>query len=150
MSKHDKTYTILMVDDDAEDCLLIDDAVKESCQPHELRFVRDGEELFDYLKRQGEYEDKRSSPYPDLILLDLKMPKQDGRETLRQLKDDAALRRIPVVVLTTSTAPDDVNFCYDAHANAYMIKPDSFRGLVELIRIIGNYWFELAALPSEN
>ncbi|MEE9603052.1 MAG: response regulator [Thermoguttaceae bacterium] len=150
MSKHDKTYTILMVDDDAEDCLLIDDAVKELRQPHELRFVRDGEELFDYLKRQGEYEDKRSSPYPDLILLDLKMPKQDGRETLRQLKDDAALRRIPVVVLTTSTAPDDVNFCYDVHANAYMIKPDSFRGLVELIRIIGNYWFELAALPSEN
>ncbi len=150
MSKHDKTYTILMVDDDAEDCLLIDDAVKELRQPHELRFVRDGEELFDYLKRRGEYEDGRSAPYPDLILLDLKMPKQDGRQTLRQLKDDAALRRIPVVVLTTSTAPDDVNFCYDVHANAYMIKPDSFRGLVELIRIIGNYWFELAALPSEN
>ena len=150
MSKHGKTYTILVVDDDAEDCLLIGGAIKESRQPHELRFVRDGEELFDYLKRRGEYEDERSAPYPDLILLDLKMPKQNGRETLRQLKDHAALRRIPVVVLTTSTAQDDVDFCYDAHANAYMRKPNSFRELVELLKMVGNYWFELAALPSEK
>ena len=150
MGKQGKPRTILVVDDDAEDRLLLGDAVDEACQPHKLRFVCDGEELFDYLKRRGEYEAQRSSPHPDLILLDLKMPRQDGRETLRKLKTDAQLKRIPVVVLTTSAARDDVNFCYDAHANAYMKKPNSFAELLDLVATISNYWFQLAELPSEK
>jgi len=150
MGKRVKARTILLVEDDAEDRLLLSDAVKEACRPHTLRFVRDGEELFDYLERRGQYEDKRRSPRPDLILLDLKMPRQDGREALRKLKADAKLRRIPVVVLTSSTARDDIDFCYDEHANAYMKKPNSFGDLLGLIDTIGNYWFQLAELPSED
>ena len=102
-----------MADDDGEDCLLVRDALRETGRPCDLRFVRDGEELFDYLRHEGEYEDGRDAPWPDLILLDLKMPRKDGRETLRELKSDPHWRRIPVVALTTSTAGDDVEFCYD-------------------------------------
>jgi CheY-like chemotaxis protein len=142
-----KKRTILMADDDAEDCQLVRDALKESGQPHDLRFVRDGEELFDYLRHLGEYENGQAAPLPDLILLDFKMPRKDGREALKELKTDPKLRRIPVVALTTSTAEDDIVFSYDIGVNSFITKPTTFRKWVEIIRILSKYWFEIVELP---
>ena len=147
MANRPKRYTILMADDDAEDCLLARDALAEAGQPHQLRFVRDGEELFDYLRRSGEYSDGRDVPRPDLILLDLKMPKMDGREVLLEIKADPRFKRIPVVALTTSTAADDVGFSYDVGVNSYVTKPTTFRDLIDLMNTLSKYWFELAELP---
>jgi CheY-like chemotaxis protein len=149
MLNSEQRRTILMADDDAEDCLLVRDALRETDRPYELRFVHDGEELFDYLRREGEFAEDSSVSCPDLILLDLKMSRKDGRETLQELKADPRWRRIPVVALTTSTARDDVEFCYDAGANAYITKPASFRELVEILDILGKFWFETAELPSK-
>jgi len=147
MARSGKRHIILMVDDDAEDCLLVRDALQEIGLPHELRFVRDGEELFDYLHRRGEYESPRQAPHPDLILLDLKMPKMDGREVLRALKS-AEFRRIPVVALTTSTARDDVEFSYAMGVNSYVTKPVTFRALVDIMNVLCRYWFEVVELPG--
>jgi CheY-like chemotaxis protein len=138
--------TILMADDDAEDCQLVLDALREAGQPHEVRFVRDGEELFDYLRRRGEYENGQV-PRPDLILLDYKMPRKDGREALSELKADPLLRRIPVVMLTTSTAQEDIGSTYDTGVNSYITKPVTFREWVETIELLSRYWFELVELP---
>ena len=116
-------------------------------KPQLLRFVRDGEELFDYLRHSGEYVDGDDAPLPDLILLDLKMPKKDGREVLQEIKSDPRFKRIPVVALTTSTAADDVGFSYEAGVNSYVTKPATFRELVDLMNTLSRYWFELAELP---
>ena len=147
MARGGKPYTILMVDDDSEDCLLLRDALQEIGLPHVLRFVRDGEELFDYLCRRGEHESPQQAPRPDLILLDLKMPKMDGREVLRALKSQRQFRRIPVVALTTSTARDDVECSYDMGVNSYITKPVTFRDLVDIISVLCRYWFEVVELP---
>lgn len=147
MAKYPKRHTILMADDDVEDCLLIRDALTEAGRSCELRFVRDGEELFDYLQHNGEYADGRDVPRPDLILLDLKMPKKDGREVLQQIKSDPRFKRIPVVALTTSTAADDVGYSYEVGVNSYVTKPTTFRELVDLMGTLSKYWFELAELP---
>jgi CheY-like chemotaxis protein len=141
--------TILMADDDAEDCLLVRDALRETGRPCDLQFVRDGEELFDYLRHTGEYEDARNAPSPDLILLDLRMPRKDGRETLRELKADPALRHIPVIALTTSTAGDDVEFSYSVGVNAYVTKPTSFSEWIKIVDVFSKYWFEVVELPSK-
>lgn len=143
-------YTILMVDDDAEDCLLARDALQEAGLPHDLRFVRDGEEMLDYLFGREEYVDARQAPAPDLILLDLKMPRMDGREVLRALKTDGLLRRIPVVALTTSTAEDDIDAAYDLGVNTYITKPVTFHGWVDIMRLLTRYWFEVAELPPRE
>ncbi len=147
MAKPGKPYTILMAEDDAEDCLLVREALKETRRDHDLRIVRDGEELSDYLARRGRYANGQDAPWPDLILLDLKMPKKDGREVLKELKSDPRFRRIPVVALTTSTAADDVGFSYDTGVNSYITKPATFRGLVEMMETLSKYWFELVELP---
>ena len=147
MVEFGKRHTILMVDDDAEDCQLVLDALRETNQPHEVRFVCDGEELFDYLRHRGEYEDGRCAPRPDLILLDFKMPRMDGKEALREIKADPQLRQIPVVALTTSTSEDDVTFAYDVGANSFIPKPTTFRQWVKVIQILGQYWFEAVELP---
>jgi two-component system, response regulator len=136
-----------MADDDGEDCTLVGDALRETGRPCDLYFVRNGEELFDYLRHEGEYEEGRNTPCPDLILLDLKMPRKDGRETLKELKSDPCWRRIPVVVLTTSTAGDDVGICYDLGVNSYVTKPATFRELVRIVDSLTRYWFEVAVLP---
>ena len=148
MARPGKPYTVLMVDDDAEDCLLVRDALQEIGLPHDLRFVRDGEELFDYLCRRGEHENPLQAPHPDLILLDLKMPKMDGREVLRALKSDRQFRRIPVVALTTSMARDDVEFSYDMGVNSYVTKPVTFHALVDIMKVLCSYWFEVVELPG--
>jgi CheY-like chemotaxis protein len=147
MIEFGKRRTILMADDDAEDCLLVRDALGEAGQTHDLRFVRDGEELFDYLRHCGEYENYSSAPRPDLILLDLKMPRKDGREALKELKADPQLRQIPVVVLTTSTIEEDIAFTYDMGVNSFITKPTTFRQWVEIVSILSKYWFEIVELP---
>jgi CheY-like chemotaxis protein len=150
MSSFSQRRTILMADDDGEDCGLVRDALREMGRDCDLRFVHNGEELFDYLQYRGEYAEAGDLPRPDLIVLDLKMPRKDGRETLRDLKSDPRWRRIPVVVMTTSTAGDDVNACYDLGANAYVTKPATFRKLVDLLERLTTFWFDLAELPPKR
>lgn len=147
MSPRETPYRILMADDDAEDCLLVQEALGEAGLGHELRFVRDGEELLDYLLRRGEYADGRAAPRPDLILLDWKMPRLDGRETLRLLRGGLTLRTIPVVVLSTSTAADDVCAAYELGVNSFISKPVTFRGLVDILKGLSDYWFKVVELP---
>jgi CheY-like chemotaxis protein len=149
MPKATQRRTILMADDDAEDCILVRDAFLEAGWPCDFHFVRDGEELLDYLRQDGEYVDGRNAPWPDLILLDLKMPRKDGRETIRDLKADPRLRRIPVIALTTSSAGNDVDFSYGVGANSYVTKPTTFRDLVEILDIVGRYWFQVVELPTK-
>ncbi len=136
-----------MADDDPDDCLLVSKAFKASRLCNDLRFVQDGEELMDYLHQRGNYADKALSPRPGLILLDLNMPKKDGREALKEIKSDPGLRAIPIVVLTTSKEEEDVLRSYDLGANSYVTKPVTFQGLVDVVKSLGNYWFEIVALP---
>lgn len=140
--------TILMADDDADDRMLTRDALEESRVMNDLYFVEDGEELMDYLNRRGKYADPAPAPRPGLILLDLNMPRKDGREALREIKADPNLRRIPIVIMTTSKAEEDVYRSYDLGANSFITKPVTFERLVELMRTLGQYWIEFVELPS--
>lgn len=148
MEQYHKPITILMADDDDEDCQLTKEAWEENRLVNELRFVRDGEELLAYLQRRGKYSDPDVSPVPGIILLDLNMPKKDGRESLREIKASPDLRRIPVVVLTTSKAEEDIIRSYDLGANSYITKPVTFDGLVEVVQQLEEYWFAVVELPT--
>lgn len=139
--------TLLLADDDPDDRLLVEDALEESRLAIDLRAVEDGEELTDYLNRRGKYTDPNDSPRPDLILLDLKMPRKGGHQALEEIKEDATLRRIPVVVLTTSKAEEDIARAYDLGANSFVIKPSNFGALVQMMKTLEKYWFETVALP---
>ena len=150
MKGHRTTVTILMADDDEDDCMLAHEALIESRLANDLHFVKDGEELMDYLYRRGQYAAPSRAPRPGLILLDLNMPRKDGREALIQIKNDPNLRQIPVVVLTTSKAEEDIYRSYDLGANSFITKPVTFASLVEVIRTIGKYWFEIVELPLER
>ena len=141
---------ILMADDDPDDRMMAEKAMREYRLKNKLLFVEDGEELMDYLQRRGKYADAAMFPWPDLILLDLNMPKKDGREALAEIKADQRLRRIPVVVLTTSKAEEDVIRSYDLGVNSYITKPVSFQGLAEALRLLNMYWFELVKLPGDS
>jgi len=143
-----KTIAILMADDDPDDRLMTREAFEESRLANDLRFVEDGEELLDYLKRRGKYAEPGSSPRPGLILLDLNMPRKDGREALREIKSDPELKRIRVVILTTSKAEEDILRSYDLSAASYITKPVTFESLVELVRTLGKYWLEIVELPD--
>ena len=144
------TVTILMADDDEDDCMLAREALAESRLANALYLVRDGEELMDYLHQRGKYTDRDLAPRPGLILLDLNMPKKDGREALREIKTDPQLKHIPIVVLTTSKAEEDIYRSYELGANSYITKPVTFASLVEVMRTIGKYWFEIVELPLES
>jgi CheY-like chemotaxis protein len=139
---------ILMADDDADDRMLTKDALTESRVLNDLRFVEDGEELLDYLKGRGAYTDRENYPRPGLILLDLNMPKKDGREALKEIKADPDLRRIPIVVMTTSKAEEDIYRSYDLGASSFITKPVTFDRLVELMKTMGQYWVEFVELPD--
>jgi CheY-like chemotaxis protein len=141
---------ILLADDDEEDRMLTAEALTESRVVNDFRFVEDGDELLDYLYHRGKYEHPASSPTPGLILLDLNMPRKDGREALREIKADPDLRRIPVIVLTTSKAEEDIYRTYDLGANSFITKPVSFEGLVTVMRDIGRYWIEIVELPPDR
>jgi CheY-like chemotaxis protein len=150
MNRRPQPVTILMADDDADDRLMAKEAFEESRVVNDLRFVEDGVELMDYLKRRGKYSDPAISPRPGLILLDLNMPKKDGREALKEIKADPALKSIRIVVLTTSKAEEDIYRTYDLSAASYITKPVTFEGLVEVIRTLGKYWLEIVELPGDN
>ena len=141
-----RPITILLADDDADDRMLARDALAESRLANDLRFVEDGEDLMDYLRRRGKYA-SADAPRPGLILLDLNMPRKDGREALREIKGDASLRHIPIVVLTTSKAEEDIYRSYDLGVNSFITKPVTFEGLVSVMKALGRYWFEIVELP---
>ena len=145
---HPRTaMTILMADDDADDRLMAQEAFDEVRLANELHFVEDGEALLDYLYRRGHYATRRAGQEPGLILLDLNMPKKDGRQALQEIKADPALRHIPIVVLTTSQAEEDILRTYDLGVNSFITKPVTFAGLVDLVKTLTHYWFELVTLP---
>lgn len=149
MSRIAKPITILYADDDAEDRMLVKDAWAENRLANELHFVEDGEELMDYLRRRGQYANLADQPLPGMILLDLNMPRKDGREALQEIKADPKLRSIPVVVLTTSKAEEDILRAYDLGVNSFILKPVTFQSLVDLTLTLSKYWFEVVELPSE-
>lgn len=144
-----KPITILMADDDEDDRILTQDALQESRVRNSLYCVEDGVELLEYLRREGKYSDPATSPRPGLILLDLNMPRKDGREALKEIKADAELKDIPVVILTTSIQEEDKIKGYDLGAASYITKPVNFDGLVDLMKALGRYWIEFVELPNE-
>jgi len=148
MNKDAKSITILMADDDEDDRLMAEEALKEAKLLNPVKFVKDGEELLDYLYQRGEYSNGNSAPRPGLILLDLNMPRKDGREALREIKADPELKQIPIVVLTTSVAEEDIYRTYDLGVNSYITKPVAFEGLVDVMKHLANYWFNIVKLPS--
>ncbi|HLG15502.1 MAG TPA: response regulator [Blastocatellia bacterium] len=148
MKRPSDRITILMAEDDPDDRRLTLEALEEAQLDSDLRFVGDGEELMDYLTRRGRYSDPQSSPRPRLILLDLNMPRKDGREALLDIKSSRDLRRIPVVVLTTSRSEDDIVRSYDLGVNSYISKPVTFDGLVDTVKTLGKYWLEIVELPA--
>ena len=138
---------LLIADDDPADCLLIEKAFRKAEVASPLRVVHDGTDLMDYLKRRGRYARPEDAPRPSLILLDLNMPKMDGTEFLRRLHDEPELRGIPVVVLTTSDDERDIASSYALGANAYMVKPAAFDGMVSMAKIVKAHWLEAVRLP---
>tara|TARA_R110002167_G_scaffold88122_1_gene237826 strand:- start:716 stop:1183 length:468 start_codon:yes stop_codon:yes gene_type:complete len=145
-----KPVTILMADDDEDDRLLTKEALQESRVLNDLHCVEDGVELIHYLKRQGKYSDEDKYPWPSLILLDLNMPRKDGREALKEIKDDPELKAIPVVILTTSQQEEDMIKGYDLGAASFITKPVNFEGLVNLMKALGKYWIEFVELPNRK
>jgi CheY-like chemotaxis protein len=142
-----KPVTFLIAEDDPDDRFLIKEAFQESLLTNSLYFVQDGVELLDYLRRQGRFANPIEAPPADLILLDLNMPRKDGREALAEIKSDPHLRYIPVVVLTTSKAEEDIMRSYDIGAASYITKPVTFDGLVEAIKQLKQYWVQIVRLP---
>lgn len=142
------SISILIADDDADDRMLIEDAFRESRLSNPLAFVENGEELLHYLRGQGKFADRGPIKMPRLILLDLNMPKMDGRTALGHLKADPDLRRIPVVVLTTSKAEEDILRTYDLGVSSFIAKPVTFQGLVDVVRALNSYWIEIVELPA--
>jgi len=145
-----KSIVILMADDDADDRLLAKDALAECQVPNALHFVENGEDLLDYLRHQGKYASLVDTPRPGLILLDLNMPRKDGREALQEIKADPDLRTIPVVVLTTSKADTDISRLYGLGANSFITKPVSYEALIKVMNDLVHYWFQLVELPPQK
>jgi CheY-like chemotaxis protein len=137
---------ILLVEDNPGDARLVEEALKESKIRNTLHHVIDGEQALEFVHQQGEYRD---APVPGLILLDLNLPKVDGREVLKELKEDERLRRIPVVVLTTSSSDEDVVKMYDLYANCYITKPVDFEQFVNVVNSIKDFWFSIVKLPVD-
>ncbi|HLO84771.1 MAG TPA: response regulator [Nostocaceae cyanobacterium] len=142
----EKHRTIFLVEDNKADIRLIQEALKTSLMPHQVVAVRDGMDAMAYLRQEGEYA---NAPRPDLILLDLNLPKKDGREVLAEIKSDPNLKRIPVVVLTTSRNEDDIFHSYDLHVNCYITKSRNLTQLFQIVKGIEEFWLSTATLPSE-
>ena len=140
---------ILLAEDDPDDQYLINEALEENQLNTRLYVVADGEELLDYLNRRGKYQDNQKWPMPNLILLDLNMPRKDGREALREIKADPKLRHIPVVALTTSQADDDIARTYDSGVSGYITKPASFTGLRDVMKAVDLCWLQTTRLPPD-
>ena len=142
-----RPITILFAEDDDDDFLLARDAFAEYHLRNDIRRVRDGEELMDYLLRRNEYADPKKAPAPSLILLDLNMPRKDGREALAEIKAHPTLRRIPIIALTTSRVEEDILKTYELGVASYIRKPVTFAQLCELVKIFQQYWLEIVELP---
>ncbi len=151
MEKPARPFCILIAEDNEDDYLLARDALKECSLETELQWVKDGEELMDYLLHQGAYKDSEKFPRPDLVLLDLSMPRKNGREALKEIRALPELRRLPVLVLTTSHAENDVLFSYEQGANSFISKPIGFGPFVEVMKSICSYWFgHVVLLPAAS
>lgn len=150
MVNRKKSIAILMAEDDPDDRMFCREALVEARLTNKVYFVEDGQEMMDYLHCQGKYENPKSCPPPGLILLDLNMPRKDGREVLEEIKSDPKLRSIPVVVLTTSKAEEDILRSYDLGVSGYITKPVTFERLTEIMKALGKYWFEIVELPNSS
>ena len=150
MTKPAVRVPILVADDDSDDREMIGDALKESRILNEVNFVHDGEELLDYLLHRGKYDDENKYPSPGLVLLDLNMPKMDGREALKEIKSHPKLRSIPIVILSTSKAQEDIYRTYNLGVNSFITKPVTFDGLIKVMTDLGRYWFQIVELPSSG
>lgn len=144
-----ESVLILMADDDEDDRLMAKEALDEARLINEMDFVEDGEDLMDYLNRRGKFGALKDKPLPGLILLDLNMPRKDGREALKEIKADRRLQIIPIVVLTTSKAEEDVLRTYDLGVSSFITKPVTFEGLVDIMKYLAKYWFDIVTLPPE-
>ncbi|MGH6898159.1 MAG: response regulator [Geminicoccaceae bacterium] len=141
--------TILVADDDADDRLMIEEAFDESALANEIHFVENGEQLMQYLRREDKFEHLSDRPFPGVVLLDLNMPRKDGREALREIKADPALCRIPIVVLSTSHAEEDILSTYGLGVSSFITKPATFEGLADALKVLCRYWIEVVSLPPE-
>ena len=150
MERNGIPITILMADDDPDDRMLAREALEEIRLANPIYFVEDGVELMDYLYHRGKYSKPNDFPRPGLILLDLNMPRQNGREVLKKIKSDPELRAIPVVVLTTSKAEEDIYRTYDLGASSFITKPVTFDGLVKVMKTLKRYWFGIVELPPNG
>jgi CheY-like chemotaxis protein len=142
-----KSIHILIAEDDAEDRMLTTDAMNENRLVNRIDFVEDGEDLMDYLNNRGKYSDAKKYPLPGIILLDLNMPRKDGREALKEIKSSDHLKKIPVIILTTSKAEEDILRSYNLGVNSFITKPVTFNGMVNIMKAIGKYWLEIVELP---
>jgi CheY-like chemotaxis protein len=149
MSTNPELISILIADDDADDRMMAKEALEECRLANPVDFVEDGVELLAYLRGQGRYSGSIKRR-PGFIILDLNMPKMDGREALREIKADPLLRRIPIVVMTTSKAEEDIYRTYDLGVNSFITKPVTFDGLVAVMRTLGAYWIEIVELPDSD
>lgn len=143
-----KGVTIAIAEDDHDDRMMIEDALRDCHITNPVDFLEDGEALMQYLRREGPYADLKGTQLPGLVLLDLNMPRKDGREALAEIKADPGLRHVPVVVMTTSRSPDDVAVTYDIGANSYVAKPIHYEELLDVLRTLGKYWLEVVDLPG--
>lgn len=139
---------ILIADDDADDRMLIADALEEARLNNPVDFVKDGVELMEYLNHEGEFAHLTDDHLPSIILLDLNMPRKDGRTALKEIRADDRFRRIPIVVLTTSKSEEDILRTYNLGVNSFITKPVTFNGLVKVIQVLSTYWIEIVALPD--
>jgi CheY-like chemotaxis protein len=149
MTRSSYPIRIVVADDDPDDRMMIKDAFEEAKLGNPVDFVQDGVELMEYLRREGQYKSMTNQPYPGFILLDLNMPRKDGRTALKEIKESSELHRIPIVILTTSKAEEDIIKTYNLGVNSFICKPVSFDGLVEIVKTVGRYWIEIVALPPE-
>jgi CheY-like chemotaxis protein len=143
----DRTMQILLVEDSPDDVLFTREAFADADMPHQLHVVQDGDDAMSFLRQEGEHA---AAPTPDLILLDLNLPRKDGREVLTEVKADPELREIPIVVLTTSSSDEDIMHSYRSYVNSYIRKPVTFDKFVEAVQAIGRYWFSLVTLPQDG
>ena len=144
-----RRLTVLLVEDNPRDVRLTQRAFEQAGVPHDLRAVRDGDDALAYLHREGDYAAADGSPRPDMILLDLNLPRMGGHEFMQRVRQDVRFRHVPIVVLTTSARPDDVRQAYDNGANAYLLKPVEFSRFTEVIGHLASFWLETVELPPE-
>lgn len=149
MARYTVPVRIVVADDDADDRMMIKDAFEASKLANEIDFAEDGVQLLEYLRREGKWSKFAGEPYPGFILLDLNMPRKDGRTVLKEIRNDPVLHRIPIVILTTSKAEEDIIKTYNLGVNSFICKPVSFEKLVEIVKTVGHYWIEIVQLPPE-